>query len=644
MCGIFGTLTITGEIIKDSSPSIVAITHRGPDDKGLWIDTDSGICLAQTRLSIVDLSPTGHQPMVSASGRYVIVFNGEIYNHHDLRKEIDKLQVINWRGSSDTETLLAGFDNWGIEKTVTNSIGMFAFGVWDKQEKKLILGRDRIGEKPLYYGWQSDTFIFGSDLASFRAHPDFRNEINRDALSIFMRQSYIPAPYSIFKGVKKLTPGTLLEVSEASKYNAPKRYWSLADAIAEGKRNPFQGSPSQAVIQLEALLKDAVGKQMIADVPLGAFLSGGIDSSLIVSIMQSQSSKPVRTFTIGFDDIKYNEADHAKLVADHLKTDHTALYISPKQALDTVPKLASIYSEPFADSSQIPTFLVSQLARQHVTVALTGDAGDELFCGYRTYPLADKLGEKVLSLPFWLRSAIGGILADSSNSTNDSSFSFTDALSHYSFSKNLSSKLAKGGVLINARSKDDFYKRLISKWDNPTQLVLGSSELSTIFTTNCDLPEIEFIEKMMAMDLLSYLPDNNLCKVDRASMAVSLETRVPLLDHRIVELACTLPLAYKLKDGTSKWPLREILHKYVPRQLIERPKMGFSVPLASWLRGPLKEWAEDLLNETRLSNEGFLNAKLVRQKWDEHLSGRKDWHYHLWNVLIFQSWFQDHKG
>jgi asparagine synthase (glutamine-hydrolysing) len=644
MCGIFGTLTRAGEIIKDSSQSIVAITHRGPDDKGHWIDEDSGVYLAQTRLSIVDLSPTGHQPMLSASGRFVIVFNGEIYNHLELRKELDKLQVINWRGSSDTETLLAGFDHWGIEKAITSSIGMFAFGVWDKQERKLILGRDRLGEKPLYYGWQSDTFIFGSDLASFRAHPDFRNEIDRDALSIFMRQSYIPAPYSIFKGVKKLTSGTLLEVSEASKYNVPKRYWSLANTIEEGKKNPFQGSPGEAVVQLEALLKDAVGKQMIADVPLGAFLSGGIDSSLIVSIMQSQSSKPVRTFTIGFDDIKYNEAEHAKLVADYLKTDHTALYISPQQALDTVPKLASIYSEPFADSSQIPTFLVSQLARQHVTVALTGDAGDELFCGYRTYPLADKLGKKVLSIPYWLRSALGDILANSSDSTRNSSFSFTDALSYNSFSKNLSRKLAKGGVLINARSKDDFYKRLISKWVNPTQLVLGSSELPTIFTDNHDLLDIGFIEKMMAMDLLSYLPDNNLCKVDRASMAVSLETRVPLLDHRIVELAWTLPIAYKLKDGMSKWPLREILYKYVPRQLIERPKMGFSVPLAAWLRGPLKSWAEDLLNETRLTNEGFLNAKLVRQKWDEHLSGRKDWQHHLWNVLMFQSWFQNHKG
>lgn len=647
MCGIFGSFSF--KQTKDNyRNSLNAIEHRGPDDEGCWIDEVNGVVLTHKRLAILDLSSSGHQPMYSAEDRYIIVFNGEIYNHLAIREELQSSGIAPvWRGHSDTETLLAGFDRWGITDTVNRTVGMFAFAVWDKKLENLTLCRDRLGEKPLYYSLMNDTFLFGSDLASFKVHDNFTEDIDRDALALFMRHSYIPAPYTIYKNTFKLKPGTSLTISHQNRDLKAVDYWDLNDVITNGLANPFNAGVDEAVIELEGMLLKSVNQQMLAsDVPLGAFLSGGIDSSLIVSLMQAQSSRPVKTFTIGFNDSAYNEAEHAKLVAKHLGTDHTEIYISPEEALNVVPNLGDIYSEPFADSSQIPTFLVSKLAREHVTVALTGDAGDELFCGYRTYPLTDNLRKKIFTLPYGLRKVIGQVLSDNpGRSKNKFIPAMFDLLAPALGSKSVTQKIFKVANLMSMKSADEFYQALVSKWESPTSLVIGSKELPTIFTSHNQLPgDISYVQQMMAIDLLSYLPDNNLCKVDRAAMAVSLETRVPMLDHRIIEFAWSLPQEYKLKDGISKWPLRQILYKYVPQKIIDRPKMGFSVPLGSWLSGPLRNWAEELLNESRLYQEGYLNATLVRQRWKEHLSGKRNWQYHLWNVLMFQSWLEKQKN
>jgi asparagine synthase (glutamine-hydrolysing) len=595
-------------------------------------------------LSILDLSSAGHQPMASASGRYVIAFNGEIYNHLALRREMEVTDsVLAWRGHSDTETLLAGFDTWGIEATVKKSIGMFAFALWDKHDRTLTLCRDRLGEKPLYYGWQGDTFLFGSELKSFKAHPAFRAQVDRNSLTLMMRYGYIPTPYSIYQGIQKLLPGSLLTVSLQNRNVQPQQYWDRRQVITDGLTQSFPGSPEEAVDALENLLKDAVLQQMMADVPLGAFLSGGIDSSAIVALMQAQSSRPVRTFTIGFEEEGYNEALHAKAIAQHLGTEHTELYVTPEQAMAVIPRLPALYDEPFSDSSQIPTFLVSQMARQHVTVSLSGDAGDELFGGYGRYFFMTKLNRILSSFPVGLRQMFATWITSLSPQVWNSILSpVRPLLPGKIASSNLGDKLYKGADIMAASSPEDLYLLMISHWTQLAELVIDASEPPTILSDPGLQPKTDsFIHQMMALDMLTYLPDDILTKVDRAAMGVSLETRVPLLDHRVVEFAWHLPLDYKVRNGEGKWPLRQVLYKYVPKELIERPKMGFGVPINSWLRGPLRDWAEALLNESRLRQEGYFNPAPIRQKWEEHLSGKRNWSYYLWDVLMFQAWLEE---
>lgn len=645
MCGVAGFLAQK----KYSNPLAIAtcmadtLIHRGPDDAGVWVGEAAGVGLAHRRLSIVDLSPAGHQPMVSSSGRYVIAFNGEIYNHLDLRRELGEQ---NWRGHSDTETLLAGIEAWGLEATLKKSNGMFAIALWDSQTSMLLLARDRIGEKPLYYGWQGGgaerTFLFGSELKALKAHPAFAAAIDRGALCLLLRHNYIPAPYSIYQGVAKLEPGCLLSVSLAQPEPKILKYWDAVSMAQAGVAQPFAGTPEEAVNALEKLSKDAVRQQMMADVPLGAFLSGGIDSSTIVALMQAQSSRPVKTFTIGFDNRGYNEAEHAKAVARHLGTEHTELYVTPKQAMEVIPRLPGLYCEPFADSSQIPTFLVSQLAKQHVTVSLSGDAGDELFCGYNRYQLTASLWGKISLVPSPLREiAARGITALSPATW--------DRLAHYipgtGRLRLLGDKLHKGAGVLSSRTVDELYLGMVSLLRNPSEWVIGGQEPATHLTgLRPELSGLNAVEQMMALDAISYLPDDILVKVDRAAMGVSLESRVPFLDHRLVEFAWSLPLHYKLRDGQTKWPLRQVLYRHVPRELIERPKMGFGVPLHDWLRGPLRDWAENLLGEDRLRREGFFYPAPVRAMWAEHLSGSRNWANHLWGVLMFQAWQESELG
>ncbi len=648
MCGFAGYL---GNVAQEHASEILvkmgnAIACRGPDDSGVWFDLDAGMGLSHRRLSVVDLSPAGHQPMISASGRYVIAFNGEIYNHPQLREDLQrKWGRVSWRGHSDTETLLAGFEAWGIEATVKKSIGMFAIAVWDRQQRTLTLGRDRVGEKPLYYGWQNNTFLFGSELKGLRAHPSFHLEIDRNAIVLLMRHNYIPAPYSIYKGINKLLPGTLLVVSLQCRNGQPHRYWDFKQVVADGLTQPFTGTPNDAVEYLDELLRDVVAQQMMADVPLGAFLSGGIDSSTIVALMQAQSRRPVRTFTIGFNEEKYNEAMHAKGVAKHLGTDHTELYVSPQQALAVIPRLPNLYCEPFSDSSQIPTFLVSQLTRQHVTVALSGDAGDELFCGYNRYISAQRLSAQLSNLPKSLRMALARIIrAVPPHHWNRCLRPFQKFLPLGLAQANIGDKLHTGAGVMSSQTPAELYGLLFSHWPQPAELVIGATEPHTVFTDTAQQPKADhFVHHMMAIDMLTYLPDDILCKVDRAAMGVSLETRMPLLDHRLVEFAWRLPLNYKLHEGVSKWPLRQILYKYAPKELFERPKMGFGIPLDIWLRGPLRDWSEDLLNESRLRQEGYLNPAPIRQQWAIHLSGKQNCQYLIWNVLMFQAWLENAK-
>jgi asparagine synthase (glutamine-hydrolysing) len=621
-----------------------AIISRGPNDSGVWLDRTVGVGLAHRRLSIVDLSSAGHQPMISASGRYVLVFNGEIYNHFDLRASLEAAAgEICWRGHSDTETLLLGFDVWGIKETVQRSAGMFAFAVWDKSERVLTLGRDRLGEKPLYYGWQGNTFLFGSELKALKAHPAFTAAVDRDVLTLLMRHNAVPAPYSIYKGIYKLLPGSLLFLSPQQRNAEPKLYWDARRIVEDGLAEPFPGSENEALEELERLLRQSIAGQMVADVSLGAFLSGGIDSSTIVALMQMQSSRPVRTFSIGSHAAGYNEAEHARAVARHLGTVHEEFYVTSQQALDVIPKLPSLYCEPFADASQIPTFLVCQLARQHVTVALSGDGGDELFGGYNRYVQGNRLWSKISCLPLWLRNCMAqGIQAVPPHLWNRMLAPVQSVLPHRLKFSNIGDKLHKGSCVLTAKSLTEVYRGLTSHWISPESLVLGAHEPTTALTDMVRQPQTDnAIHQMMALDLVSYLPDDILTKVDRAAMAVSLETRVPILDHRIVEFAWKLPLSLKINDGVGKWPLRQILYKYVPRKLIERPKMGFGVPIEHWLRGALREWAEDLLDAPRLRREGFFNPEPIRQKWQEHLSGRRNWQYLLWDVLMFQAWLAE---
>lgn len=649
MCGFAGCLAVDArdEIETILNGMATAIAHRGPDDAGIWVDLQSGLALAHRRLAIVDLSTNGHQPMVSHSGRYVLVFNGEIYNHLVMRRE---LTGCHWRGHSDTETLLAGVDAWGLDTTLRRCVGMFALALWDRAERCIYLARDRLGEKPLYYGWVNGAFLFASELKSLHAWPGFSAEIDRDALALYMRHNYVPAPWSIYRGVWKLPPGTFLRVKSCDRPSVgrgePIAYWSARTVAETGLAHPFVGDETEATNELERLLSQAIAGQQVADVPLGAFLSGGIDSSVVVALMQAQSSLAVKSFTIGFHEGEYNEAQHAKAVARHLGTDHTELYVTPRQAMDVIPLLPSLYDEPFADSSQIPTFLVSQLARRHVTVSLSGDGGDELFGGYNRYFWAMQLWRRLNRVPRPLRQRLAGVLTALTPTAWNRLFRIAGPLLPGRHRHaNLGDKVHKLASLFSASQPEAIYQRLVSHWEDPASVVLGAQEPATGLSDPAlwlDSPDLE--QRMMYLDLITYLPDDILVKVDRAAMGVSLETRVPMLDHRLVEFAWRLPLDMKIRAGQGKWLLRQVLYRHVPRQLIERPKMGFGVPIDGWLRGPLKDWAAALLDETRLKQEGYFDPTLIRSKWEQHLAGQRNWAYHLWDVLMFQAWLEFQGG
>ncbi len=650
MCGISGFFR--GHSTGRSLFNVIArmndsILHRGPDDSGAWLDEALGLALGHRRLSILDLSPAGHQPMPSACERYVIAFNGEIYNHQELRSRLAaEGKAPAWRGHSDTETLLAGFASWGIERTLQAAVGMFAIALWDRLTRQLTLARDRMGEKPLYYGWQGSTLLFGSELKALKAHPDFRGEVDRDALTLLLRHNCIPAPYSIYQGIAKLMPGHYLNIPlhdpAAARAAQPQAYWRLNEAVERGLANPFVGSASEAVDLLQDCLSSSIAEQMLADVPLGAFLSGGVDSSTIVALMQAQSRQPVRTFTIGFNEGGYDEAVHAKAIARHLGTEHTELYIRPEDALAVIPRLPSMYCEPFSDSSQIPTFLVSQMARQHVAVALSGDGGDELFGGYNRYLSARKVWGQMQGLPLFARHSAAGALRSLSPATWDRLYELAKPLLpkhlHLATPGDKAHKLADVLALSDGQA---FFHQLTSHWKDPASIVIGAREPQTLLTNSSAWPQTDSFEHwMMAMDAQTYMTDDILVKVDRAAMATSLETRVPMLDHRVVELAWRMPLDMKIRNGQGKWLLRQVLYRHVPQELIERPKQGFGIPLDSWLRGPLRDWAEDLLDEGRLRQEGYFHPAPIRQMWAEHLSGRRNHQHHLWDVLMFQAWLR----
>lgn len=639
MCGITGYWQKHGADALIAETMAFQIQHRGPDDSGVWLDESAGLALAHRRLSIIDLSPAGHQPMTSPCGRYTLIYNGEIYNHQDLRAELDKAGGgFVWRGHSDTETLLAGICFWGVEKTLKRLNGMFAFALWDKSEKQLFLARDRMGEKPLYYGCNGETFLFGSELKALTAHPDWQGQIDRDALTLYLRHNYVPSPWSIYKDIYKLPPAHFVVIREDGRdVSEPKCYWNLAKIAAEGSRQ-VQGDAEELTGQLDDLLRDAVKRRMMSDVPLGAFLSGGYDSSLVASLMQAQSAQSVKTFSIGFHEAAYNEAQHAKAVAEHLGTDHTELYVTPEQAMAVIPRLPYIYDEPFSDSSQIPTFLVSEMTRRQVTVSLSGDGGDELFCGYNRYLLGRRIWQKLRLLPPSVRKALSwGLDRAPGHQLNQLQRVLPQRLQVSS----LADRLPKLAEVLAHSDGQSFYRQLVSHWKDPAQLVLGANEPQTLLNRPEAMPVLPGLrEQMMYLDQMTYLPDDILTKVDRASMAVSLEARVPLLDHRVVEFSWQMPTEFKYQNSQGKWLLRQVLYRYVPKELMERPKMGFGVPIEHWLRGPLREWGEELLGEKRLREEGFFDPEPIRKMWKEHVSGKRRWHYYLWDVLMFQAWLE----
>lgn len=666
MCGIAGFLgQVSESATLDSGRALLSamtdrIVHRGPDADGAWCDQAGGglrVGLGHRRLSILDLSPAGSQPMASACGRFVLVFNGEIYNHNALRAELGELP---WRGHSDTETLLAGFSRWGIKATLERAVGMFAIALWDKAQRCLTLMRDRLGEKPLYYGWAGGDFIFASELKALKAYPGFagsRGDIDRNALSAYLRFSCVPAPYSIYRGVYKLEPGCLLTLQADTPPTMPtsaptagyvdrglhvERWWCLKAAVAHGKQNAIHSQP-EAMALLEAQLRQTIRDQSVADVPVGAFLSGGIDSSLIVALMQAEASRPVETFTVGFSEKTHDEAGFAEAVARHLGTVHHNLHVTGDQALEVITSLPRIYDEPFADSSQIPTYLICQQARRFVTVALSGDGGDEFFGGYNRYYWSRRLWQSVRHIPGPLRRGLAGLAGQLGTRSIGSLASLAMRARGAEKVSLLGDKLVKLSELIrHARTLEDFYPLLVSEWKNPDSVVLSGNEYDVLGALQFqDIEGLAEEERMMALDAMTYLPNDILVKVDRAAMAVSLETRAPFLDHRVFELAWRFPLEQKIKDGIGKRPLRQLVDQFLPRDLMDRPKQGFSIPLAEWLRGPLRDWAESLLNEETLAKDGFFNPRLIRAKWKAHLTGQADCHHALWGILMFQAWLAD---
>lgn len=646
MCGLAGFVETRGgiqlsELEARANRMADALRHRGPDDKGVWADPEAGVALGHRRLSILDLSPAGHQPMFSPSGRFVIAYNGEIYNCEQLRQELlSETPELRFRGHSDTEVILAACEQWGIEPALQRMNGMFAFALWDRSERTLVLARDRFGEKPLYYGVAGGIFLFASELKALRVHPAFKGEIDRDAVASYLRFNCIPAPYSIYRDIRKLLPGTVLRYRSGKVTTAP--FWSLRSSVECALANPFTGSAEQAEEELDALLRDAVRLRMHADVPLGAFLSGGIDSSLIVALMQAQSDRPVRTFSIGFHEEGYNEAKDARAVAQHLGTDHTELYVSSGEAIDMVNRLPEVYDEPFADSSQIPTLLVSQLARRHVTVSLSGDGGDEVFGGYNRYTWGGRVWKRLDGTPLALRQAAAAGMTFFGPELWDSTFKLLGPFFPKRWRQRMPGyKVHKLASLLPSKSPMEMYATMTSHWPAPERLVTGAAAFAPLHMIEdqwLTLPEFE--RQAIYLDTITYLPNDILVKLDRATMAFGLEGRIPFLDPRVVEFAWRLPLQMKVRPDQGKWLLRQVLYRYVPRNMVERPKMGFGIPLDSWLRGPMREWAESLLEPKRLREEGFFDPAAVREKWDDHLAGRGAWQFHLWDILMFQLWWE----
>ncbi|OMG71785.1 asparagine synthase (glutamine-hydrolyzing) [Burkholderia ubonensis] len=650
MCGIDGFLNSAAFDEETARATLARMTaslaHRGPDAQGTWLDAQAGIALGHRRLAIVDLSVHGRQPMASSCGRFVLVFNGEIYNHRALRAELERTgRAPAWRGHSDTEVLLAAITAWGVEAALRRATGMFAIALWNRESRVLTLARDRIGEKPLYYGRIGDALVFASELKALRSYPGFDGAIDRDALCLYLRQSSVPAPYTIYRGIRKLPPGTFIQFEHAQDTPRVRAYWTLEHAIEAGRAEPFEGTAQEAVGLLDGILRKAVAQQMEADVPLGAFLSGGVDSSAIVALMQAQSAAPVDTFTIGFHEAGYDEAGYAKAVARHLGTRHTELYVTADHALAVVPKLPSIYDEPFSDASQIPTFLVSELTRRHVKVSLSGDGGDELFGGYTRYFLTPRLWRKLHRVPAAVRARIAAALhalrpdhADQLAAVAQSAWSGAEARDT---PPRIGDRLHKLGHVMTADSRIGLYRLLMSAVHHPERIALAGQEPPTPLDTASAWPaDLTFAEQAMAIDTLTYLPTDILTKVDRAAMAVSLETRMPFLDHHVVEFAWRLPAALRLPDGQSKVLLRRLLDAYVPASLIDRPKQGFCAPIDHWLRGSLRDWAETLLHPARLREEGFFDAAAVERLWRQHQTGRMNWQHQLWTVLMFQAWLE----
>lgn len=649
MCGINGFFNRNS--LENAKVAVLqmnqAIQHRGPDASEIWHDNQSNLLLGHCRLAIQDISDAGSQPMHSVSGRFVIVFNGEIYNHLLLRNELNSQRLSpNWRGHSDTETLLACFSAWGVSKTLKKLIGMFAIALWDREQNLLTLARDRLGEKPLYWGWQGENLYFSSELKALKANTFFKTEVDRNSITLLLRHNCIPAPYSIYKGIYKLKPGHYVQIALSNLTQArkaePISYWSFNNIVESGLKEPFKGTPTQAVDSLEKALLTSINDQMLSDVPLGAFLSGGVDSSTIVALMQTQSSTPIKTFTIGFNVEGYNEAKHAKNVAKYIGTDHTELYIQPLDALNVIPKLSNIYSEPFSDSSQIPTFLVSELASKHVKVVLSGDGGDELFGGYNRYLMAQNIWQQSRKFPKQIRKFISQVLQTLPPNKWDLIFEkLTPILPSPLRIRTPGDKVYKLAGVMNINDKHEYYQKLTSHWQQPNNIVIKGNEPATLINTPSSWPNTDnFQHAMMAMDAQTYMTDDILVKVDRAAMANSLETRVPLLDHRIVELAWQMPLDYKIRNGDGKWLLKQVLYRHVPQDLIERPKMGFAIPLHEWLRTSLKDWAESLLDENLLKQQGYFHPLPIRKIWSEHLSGKYNHQNQLWDILMFQAWLE----